>query len=183
MKFTTKFGLFATICAMLFAATDARAAAGVSVNNVVGNINITDKQSTNLFDPVTITDGNTNLVTVFISFSPSSLGGFQSPLPVGIVHTNNFYVISTTDTNTATTLIGQLTFTPINNLIPVQNFSNVAFQVYATDTLGDQSTPTKQTIVKITSTNDAPTLTVSSPSAFSINDNQTTKPFIYVSFN
>ncbi len=183
MKLTTKFGLFALMCATLFTAIAAHAAAGVSVNGTVANINITDKQSTNLFDPVTISDGNTNLVTVFISFSPSSLGGFQSPLPNGIVHTNNFYVISTTDTNTATSLIGQLTFTPINNLIPVPNFSNVTFQVYATDVLGDQSTPTKTTTVKVTSTNDPPTLTVSQASAFNINDNQTTKPFIYVSFN
>lgn len=181
MKFTTKFGLFALICAALFAAPAARAVPGVSVNNTINNINITDKQSTNLFDPVTIADTDTNLVTVFISFSPASLGNFQS-LPTGVVHTNSFYVISTTDTNTATTLIGQLTFMPINNLIPVPNFSNVTFQVYATDAAGNTSA-TQHTTVKITSTNDPPTLTVSAPSAFTINDNQTIKPFIYVSFN
>ena len=114
MKFTTKFGLFALMCAALFAATTARAVPGVSVNGTVNNINITDKQSTNLFDPVTIADTTTNSVTVFISFSPASLGNFQS-LPSGVVQSNGFYVINTTDTNTATTLIGQLTFVPVNN--------------------------------------------------------------------
>jgi hypothetical protein len=181
MKFTTKFGLFALMCAMLFAAADARAVAGVAVNGTVNSINITDKQSTNLFSGVTITDGNTNLVTVFITMSPTSLGNFQS-LPAGVVHTNNSYVIATTDTNTASTLISGLTFVPINNLIPVPNFSNVTFTVYATDPTGDQSTPSRTTTVRVTSTNDSPTLTVSQSSAFTINDNQTTKPFIYVSF-
>src|SRR5436190_13653145 len=182
MKLTTKFGLFALICAALFASTAARAANGLSIGGTVANINITDKQSTNLYDPATVTDTDTNIVTVFISFSPSSLGSFQTPLPAGVVHSNNFYVIDVTNVATATTLMGQLTFTPVNNLIPVPNTSNVVFQIYATDAAGNTAA-TKTTTVHITATNDASTLTVSGTTTFSITDKQTVKPLGAVSFN
>src|SRR4051812_25473773 len=109
MKLTTKFGLFALICASVFAATTARAVNGLNIGNTVGTINITDKQSTNLFDPASVTDTDTNILTVFITFTPTSLGGFQS-LPAGVVHSNNTYVIDVTNVATATSLIGQLNF-------------------------------------------------------------------------
>ena len=182
MKLIIRFGLFALLGIVLFGAFAANAATPLDLNNVTGSVSITDKQSTNLFDPVNVTDTDTNVVTVLISFSPSSFGGFQSTLPSGVVHSNNFYVIDVTNLSTANTLLGQLTFTPINNLIPVPNTSNVVFQISATDAAGN-STGNKTTTLRILSTNDAPTLTVSGTTNFNINDNQTVQPLGAISFN
>ncbi|MGZ4961054.1 MAG: Ig-like domain-containing protein [Limisphaerales bacterium] len=183
MKLTTRFGLFALIGIVLFGALVVDAApTPLDINTVPGTVNITDKQSTNLFDPVTVTDSATNVVSVLISFSPTSLGGFQTPLPTGVVHSNNFYVIDVTNVSTANTLLGQLTFTPINNLIPVPNISNVVFQISATDASGN-SAAAQSTTLRITSTNDTPTLTVSGTTNFAITDKQTVQPLGAISFN
>jgi hypothetical protein len=181
-KFTTRIGLRALLGAVLHGALAAHAApAPLNINNTTGLVTITDKQTTNLFDPVTVTDTDTNIITVYISFAPSSLGGFSS-LPSGVVHSNNFYVIDVTNATDANTILGQLTFTPNNNLIPVPNFSNVVFSIFATDAATNTSA-TKNTTVKIISTNDAPTLTVVGTTNFNITDKQTVQPLGAITFN
>jgi VCBS repeat-containing protein len=182
MKLTTKFGLFAFFCAFVLGVTNVRAANGLTLTGTLNTINITDKQSTNVFDAATVADTDTNIITVNVTFSPSSFGGFQSTLPANVTFTNNAYVISVTNVSDANTALGQLNFKPLNNVIPVPNQSNVTFQVYATDAAGN-TTATRTTTLHITSTNDAPVLTVSGNTSFPINDNQNVQPLGAISFN
>ena len=75
---------------------------------------------------------STNRLSVYVSFSPTSLGTL-APLPAGVVQNGNNYVIGPTNDSAATAILNGLVFTPVNNTIPVPNTSNVVFQVYAVD--------------------------------------------------
>ena len=138
-----------------------------------------DKRSTNIFGSAVV--GHTNNVTVSVTFTPSNLGGFQSPLPTGIILSNSTYLIQLTSPSEATALLNSLNFTPISNLIPVPNTSNVTFSAFARDTNGQVSV-TRTSTLHIAATNDASSLTVGT-STFSITDQATAQPFVGVTMS
>ncbi len=150
-----------------------------TLTGVDSSIDISDKRSTNVFGSAVV--DHTNNVAVSITFSPSNLGGFQSPLPSGIILSNSTYLIQLTTPSQATALLNSLNFTPVSNFIPVPNTSNVTFSVFASDTNGFDSA-TRTSVVHITATNDAPVLTVGT-TTFSITDKATAQPFSSVSMS
>src|SRR5436190_1405189 len=136
---------------VLFTAPKLRAA-NPNITGSFSTTSISDEQTANPFDSVTVHKGDTNLLTVFVNFSPTSLGALT-----GAVQNGTNYSIGPTNETAATTILNSLLFTPVANLIPVPNSSNVTFNVYIVDA-GDDLSTTNNTIVQVTATNDIPTL-------------------------
>lgn len=169
--------LFGFAC---LAGTSLFAASSPSISGSTTTININDAQTATVFNGWTVSVGNsgsaTNSITVTVNFAPTNLGTL-APLPSGVTQNGNNYIIGPdADTNVSTAL-RQLTFTPVNNYIPVPNSSNVAFIVSAVDANTNGALKTRT--VTIFSTNDAPTFSVSGYA--SITDKQATNPFSNVS--
>ncbi|MDR3457978.1 MAG: Ig-like domain-containing protein [Verrucomicrobiae bacterium] len=159
------------------AATNAWAVAGPTITGTSSTLNINDAQTSTMFQNATVTAGTTNVLTVTVDFVATNLGTL-APLPSGVVRNGNNYVIGPATDSAATTILNQLTFTPVNNLIPVGSASNVVFHVSAVDANNNSST-VRTTTVQVTALNDPPTLTASG--VFRINDKQTASPFGSVS--
>lgn len=172
-KFSRTLMKFALAIFAIAMTPDSALAANPKINGVDSSINISDKTSVQVFDSATVSADSD--VTVTVTFSPSNLGGFQSPLPAGIIFTNNTYLIQRTSPSSATTKLQSLNFTPISNLITVPTTSDVDFHVFATDTNAVNSA-TEDATLHIKATNDAPTLTVGT-ATYSITDKQTAQPF------
>lgn len=140
------------------------------------NPTLTGTSSSISIDDETTSALTTNIVSVQIDFWPTNVGGFAS-LPSGVTldASGTNIIITTTNDATATTLLNQLVFTPIANVIKVPTSSNVVFHAQVLDAAGNTST-LRTTTLSITATNNAPTFTVSG--TFNITDKQTnTQPF------
>ncbi|MCX6896826.1 MAG: lamin tail domain-containing protein, partial [Verrucomicrobia bacterium] len=148
-------------------------AANPNIAGTLATVRVLDTESTNLFDAAVVSEGDTNLLTVYVDFAPTNYGTLL-PLPSGVVQSGTNFLIAATNGTMATTIFTQLLFTATANVIPVPNFSNVTFHAYVIDARGSNSL-TRSTTVRITATNDPNTLTASGTT--NINDKQTAAPF------
>ena len=157
--------MFAVLSLAVLLALPTRSNAGAPVLAVPSNVAINDEQSTNLFVGVNVTEGNTNVLTVYLDYSPTNFGTL-SPLPSGVTFNGTKYLVAATNAVQAETLLSSLLFTPVSNLIPVPNFSNVVFHAYILDAstnVNSNTSFTQALTLKITAKNNAPTLTAGAP--------------------
>jgi len=136
-------------------------AAAPSISGTANNININDTATSAVFGNATINEGDTNVLTVHIDFSPANVGGFNLPV-AGVVQSGGSYLISTNSGAAATAILHQLVFAPALNVIPVPLTSNVTFNIYVTDASATSNTSaTETTVLHVQSLNDVPSLTAS----------------------
>ncbi|MEY4917409.1 MAG: hypothetical protein RL616_1322, partial [Verrucomicrobiota bacterium] len=136
-------------------------AASPNITGTSANVTINDAQTSAIFGSANIIEGDTNVLTVYVDYGPTNYGTVI-PLPAGMVQSGTNYLIAATSGNAAEAILNQLTFTPIANLIPVANTSNVTFHVYIIDASTNSNTSaTRTTTLHIYSTNDVPVLTAS----------------------
>ena len=145
--------------------------------NVPVSVSINDEQATNLFAAATVAQaGSTNVTRVLVDFSPTNFGFLTLPVNGALVNGTN--VLTVTNATDAQVSLRAILFTPVANLIPVPNSSNVVFHVLALDTATNSASGS--TTLHIAATNNPSVLTTGAPFTNSITDKTNTLVFTNV---
>ncbi len=131
---------------------------------------ITDKVSTAPFDNLGISSASA--VTVTIAF-PSAQGAL-SPLPPFFSKSGDTYTLSSTNASGAAAFLKTLSFTPVENRVPVGSTETTTFTIIADD--GAARATNTAFVVVSESANDLPTVTDTTPGT-TIFDKDTATPF------
>jgi VCBS repeat-containing protein len=142
-----------------------------------GVARINDRQTTNLFVNVAVTDPDDlgqqpQTVTVTLS----ATNGFLLVGASGFVSNNLAYTLTNATPDSISNAMQLLTFRPLNNVYPVNRFFTNVFTIVDSD--GYVAVTNTGVSVVVYSTNDAPSIAGSG--AANINDQQTTNPFVNV---
>ena len=157
--YTTTLHIFATNDAVTLAAS--------------GTANITDKQTANPFQNVTVTDpDNSATQPQTMTVSIAGINGYLQVGATGFTSNNLAYTFTGTPAQVGTAMDG-LVFVPTENLFAVGTVDQNNFTIRVTD--GYVTRTNSSVRVNVTSTNDAPTLTASGMT--NITDQQIAFPF------